>query len=187
MKFLQRLRSNSYGLSLVEVLLSVSLMSFITLSVMGYFIQSVESSAEDSRRIVAIKLAKLKANEIRSLLAGEHTAIGELPNLRIRHQDLMYNLTDELEPFREIGLTNVLAPEIGINKVDYHYIFDFVPVNQAKYAETFQSFTQGTSPFQAKDYIMKLRVTVFWGQKPDTTVPIKKKSTFVDTYVVFWR
>jgi hypothetical protein len=187
MIFLQRLRTNSYGLSLVEVLLSVSLMSFITLTVMGYFIQSVESSAEDSRRIVAIKLAKLKANEIRTLLASEHLTVGELPKMRIRHQDVLNNFSDQFTPFRSIGLTDVLAPEIGINKIDYHYIFDFVPVNQPRYAETFQSFTQGSSPYAPKDYLIKLRITVFWGQKPDTSVPTKKKSTYVDSYVVFWR
>ena len=63
--------NNQVGLSLVEVLLSVSIMSFVSLTVMGYFIQSVESSSEDSRRIVAIKLANMKVEQIRETLKDE--------------------------------------------------------------------------------------------------------------------
>jgi hypothetical protein len=187
---------NQAGLSLVEVLLSVSIMSFVTLTIMGYFIQSVESSAEDSRRIVAIKLANMKVEQLREALKDDGLTFRKLSIMTplfagvrsMRIHENHFNspvLSEDMQLLAPLELKTLLSPEKAVNGVNYHYILDLQADEQTEYADAFKGFTQGSSVNQPLDFLLKFRLTVYWGSEGAVAEPSKKMSTYLDSYLVF--
>ncbi len=190
--------TNQAGLSLVEVLLSVSIMSFVSLTIMGYFIQSVESSAEDSRRIVAIKLANMKVEQLREALADDGSTFSKLSMMTplfsgertLRLTENRFNspvLNADLQLLEPLSINTLLRPEKSVNGVNYHYIFELQANEQTGYADAFKGFTQGTSSNKPMDFLLKFRLTVYWGSEDTIAEPTKKMSTYLDSYLVFGR
>jgi type II secretory pathway pseudopilin PulG len=190
--------NNQVGLSLVEVLLSVSIMSFVSLTVMGYFIQSVESSSEDSRRIVAIKLANMKVEQIRETLKDESYVFSKLSVMNplysgersIRITETRLNapvLSPDLQQLESIPFDSILLTEKNVNGVDYRYILDLYADEQKQFSDSFSRFTQGDSSNSPLDYLLKFRLTVYWGDDEMMTTPSKKMSTYLDSYIMFGR
>jgi Tfp pilus assembly protein PilV len=188
---------NESGLSLVEVLVSVSIMSFISLTIMGYFIQSVEYSAEDSRRMVAIKLAKQKIEQLQSNWADDIDAFKKLsimnPLLDSKRTVLVSpkllasgSRDENLRWIAETNAADLLKSERQINNVDYHFMIELSADTQSQYKQTFNRLTQGRSLQLPNDYLIKMRVIVYWGDEKDERPP-QQMSTYLDSYVIFER
>jgi prepilin-type N-terminal cleavage/methylation domain-containing protein len=197
------LKNNQRGFSLVEVLLSVSILAFISLSVMGYFIQSVESSTEDSRRIVAIKLAKKKVEQIRNAWENEYLELSKLsifapislentPNsIKLTNQlfsKVDSNSNSDIAILRQVAGQIITSPDLQINEVDYRYVIELSNAQQNAFSENYNRLTQGSAVITPKEYLMKFRVTVYWGDEQDDATNISaKRSTYLDSYLVFRR
>jgi type II secretory pathway pseudopilin PulG len=200
---MKALKNNQRGLSLVEVLLSVSILAFISLSVMGYFIQSVESSTEDSRRIVAIKLAKKKVEQIRNAWENEYLELSKLsifapislentPNsIKLTNQlfsKVDSNSNSDIAILRQVAGQIITSPDLQINEVDYRYVIELSNAQQNAFSENYNRLTQGSAVITPKEYLMKFRVTVYWGDEQDDATNISaKRSTYLDSYLVFRR
>mgnify|MGYP001241989999 CR=1 FL=1 len=61
---MRRLRGES-GLTLVEILIAVTIMSVVTVTMAAYILSAMERSAEQNRRTIAVHLARYKAAELR--------------------------------------------------------------------------------------------------------------------------
>lgn len=187
------------GVSLVEVLVSVTILSFVSLTIMGYFIQSVESSSEDSRRIVAIKLAKEKVEQLRVQLRDDAQTMNRLSifdPLQAEESILRVSVNDVQSPspendrsiLNQLEILRTIRSETNINGVEYHFLVDFYPDQQPQFAGQFERFTQGTAVNTAGGYLCKFRLTVYWGVAAGDIDQIsKRKSVFLDSYVVFRR
>jgi len=193
-----QLLQNQKGLSLVEVLLSVVILSFISLSIMGYFVQSVESSTEDSRRIVAIKLADQTVKQIRNYLADKKNELKDLSVFNSSDSEKSIFVSEkmmtessfgaDLEILKGINFSSVIHSDKNINGIDYHYMVEFLPGVQSAFSDSYQSFTVGDATTSANLSLLKFRVIVFWGVPENTKPPLsEKKSISLDSYVVFRR
>lgn len=59
------MHSDERGMTLIEILIAVAVMSVISVSIMGVFTAAAERSAEQNRRLIAASLARQKIAELR--------------------------------------------------------------------------------------------------------------------------
>jgi type II secretory pathway pseudopilin PulG len=166
-----RLRSwleDQRGLSLIEILGAVTIMSIISVTLMGYFITGLNKSEEQSRRIIAVNLARLKAAEIRQYLKPNSSYtnfIGPIPS-------------NAVNTFNTV-IGHIRLDPKQVNGTTYQYLVSLdsriTQVRNAQLDNQFQSLL--STPDQ---YLIPMSITVFWGN--DST--LRAKSTAIETYVV---
>ncbi|KRE93066.1 hypothetical protein ASG89_06020 [Paenibacillus sp. Soil766] len=167
---LKQVKPNEDGLSLVEILIAVTIMSIISITLMGYFTSAVDKSAQESRKIIGANLARLKAAELRdSFKSGYDDAIvsqltsspkfaGDLSN---NHSDLMKG---RLNPTEINGTTYRYLVELGKSYVRW----------------------EAADPFRndSDKYLAQMYVTVYWSGQESMEQPSAKLSTTLDTYLI---
>lgn len=162
------------GFSLVEVLGAVTIISIISVTMMSYFIAGLNQSADESRRIIAANLARMKAAEIKESLAPY--AAYE-PFARVLSPGVNRFVSDAELP---AGYRNrmLLEPD-QINGSSYRYILTFNSTvdTRGKQLDDLMSFSPPS------EYLRGMSITVSWDNQ-SVPVPLPAKSTTIDTYLV---
>ncbi|MBO9609395.1 MAG: hypothetical protein J7639_25805 [Paenibacillaceae bacterium] len=180
MRIFQRWRrwlADQQGISLIEILGAVTILSIISVTLMGYFVSGMEKSADASRRNIAANLARLKVAEIRE---EYHT------------RSAFDQFVDSFAPGTETGTEtyrnddalplalkgkNLLTP-VAINGTEYRFTLTVQPTARIGALE---DFTSNDSPGGMGNLLFPLSVTVDWD---DTETPHAAKQTTIDTYLV---
>ena len=166
---------DQHGLSLIEILIAVTIMSIISVTIMGYFVTAMDRSADENRRIIAANLARLKTGELREM--GKKSDFpASVAAGQSNYQSLLDELTavseriySEAAPFPGPHGT-LLDPTEVINGTVYSYkaVLDKV-------------YRPGTDASIA-NYLLRLRVTVYWQEGAATLT--STNSTTIESYLV---
>lgn len=159
------------GVSLVEILIGVTIMAIISVTLMGHFTSAMDKSAEESRRIIAANLARLKAAELR-----DHFKEGYEASVKAVLADSPKYSGDLAEPADSLLMQNLLNSTV-INGTTYRFM-----VQLSDSAPRWSS----TDPFQmdSDQYLAQMLVTVYWTGEDSLDPPPPKSSTTLDTYIV---
>lgn len=167
----EQMKRNEDGLSLVEILIAVTIMAIISVTLMGYFTSAMDKSAEESRRIIAANLARLKAAELR-----DHFKNGYEESVKTVLADSPKYSGNLAEPSGSLLMKDLLDSTV-INGTTYHYMVE-LDDSSSRWADT--------DPFQmdSDKYLAQMLVTVYWSGEESLNVPPAKSSTTLDTYIV---
>ena len=137
------------GMTLVEILGAVTIMSIITVFLMGYLVSAIENSSEQNRRLIAANLARQKVAEVRKVFADGTQFTQLLAVFQARSTDnIAYGGNDMFLPLS-------LQPET-INDTRYQYVVEFDISNSGQRARLHEAIAA------AQEFIVPIRVTVFW-------------------------
>jgi prepilin-type N-terminal cleavage/methylation domain-containing protein len=191
-------KQDEQGMTLVEILIAVSIMSIISVTIMGYFVSAIEKSADQSRRVIAANLARMKMAEIRQVFRDDlpngdspygvlEQVLTNAPNNKVVYAnddsiksefttfypDFVNHPFFKFKDSRVIGGQTIISNEI--NGTYYRYLvgFDLVPGTNVSNA----------IGANVKDYLIALNVTVYW-MASETNAPSGKYSTAFQSYVV---
>ncbi|WP_135553321.1 type IV pilus modification PilV family protein [Paenibacillus cymbidii] len=157
------------GISLIEILGAVTILSITSVTLMGYFISGMEKSADASRRNIAANLARLKAAEIRDLARSSSNlnlfAVAFADGESYRSGDSLPIPYDFLQ-------------EAKINGTTYRYMFTRHSLESRMnkldpFADTRYAIDQYLEPFT---------IAVTWDEKVDN--PRSAKMTSLDSYLI---
>lgn len=168
------------GLTLVEILIAVTIMSIISVSIMGYFVTSVQRSADESRRIIAANLARLKAAEMRDM-ARSNDVNGTDTNYSLLLGAMSGSTAWELSEGSPLPSAfqarypNVLNPD-SINGTTYTYRITLYKEGPRR------ATLNGQMSGRADRYVARMSVHVAWrtGSGADSSAG----STTLDTYLI---
>ncbi|WP_127587852.1 type IV pilus modification PilV family protein [Paenibacillus koleovorans] len=170
MSRLERFRKqfdNEDGISLVEILIGVTIMAIISTILMGNFTSAMDKSAEESRRIIAANLGRLKVAELRDHFkeAYEEPMGGET-----RYSGSL------ADPSDSAIMEGLLEPTV-VNGTTYRYL---VRLNDSHHR------WEATDAFKtdSNQYLAQMLVTVYWSGEESLETPPAKSSTTLDTYLV---
>lgn len=167
-----RLTSNEDGLSLVEILIAVTIMAILSVTLMGYFTSAMDKSAEESRRIIAANLARLKAAELRDhYKSGYDESVAAV----IASTSAPKYSGNSSQPGGSDLLNNRLNATV-INGTTYRYLVELD--NSSSRWDATDSFRD-----RSDQYLAKMLVTVYWSNEESFSPPAKS-STTLDTYIV---
>lgn len=178
--FIRPIIENEQGITLVEILLAVTIMSIISVTMMGYFVSATEKSADQSRRVIGANLARLKAAEIREIFRGAaddpasnysklwNEVSGGNPIVIANDSQIPASLQSLHHPQNAQKVFSV-APTSSINGTVYRYLLEFSPAEDI-----------GSN--EVKAYLVKMKVTVYW-TADETTTPSARSSVAFDSYV----
>ncbi|MFD2672552.1 type IV pilus modification PilV family protein [Marinicrinis sediminis] len=160
-KRLARLNQNEQGMTLIEILVAVTIMSIVSVWIAGYFVSAMEKSADQSREGIAANLAKMKLGQIRDQLGlkGPYTVLqGELSG--VAGGVLKWEEPDDLPA----SLSSIIDIQpVALNETTYHYQVD---IGQDARMQTLQTGLDSlTDPYGIDDYMMPIQVTVKWDKK----------------------
>jgi prepilin-type N-terminal cleavage/methylation domain-containing protein len=161
---------NEDGLSLVEILIAVTIMSIISVTLMGYFTSAVDKSAQESRKIIGANLARLKAAELRDYFKTRYDdTIGIVLASNPKFSGNLSSSGSRL-------MNNRLDATV-INGTTYRYL---VELGQSS------PRWESSDPFRndSNEYLAQMLVTVYWAGVESTAAPSAKSSTTLDTYIV---
>jgi type II secretory pathway pseudopilin PulG len=162
------------GLSLIEILGAVTIISIISITMMGYFIAGLNKSADESRRIIAANLARLKAAEIREILKTstgyKRFAQALAPGVNTFKKDT--ELPDDYRNLQLLEMDN-------INGSIYRFIVS-IRKDSGVRSSQMAGLMNSSSP---SDYLLDMSITVYWDNRTDS-MPLPTKSTTIDTYLV---
>lgn len=155
---LRALAKDERGLSLVEILIAVTMMSIVCVALAGYFISALEKSAEESRRVIATHLARYKTVEIRELF-HDPARFDDLRNALRASPTIVWTTAAP-------GMLAGHLDDTSINGTSY------------RYEVTFRDDGRDTA-------MVRVQVRVLWSNAdppPPSAVPAF--STFVESFVV---
>ncbi|MGG1515064.1 type II secretion system protein [Paenibacillus oryzisoli] len=158
------------GMSLVEILIAVTIMSIISVTLMGYFTSAVDKSAQESRKIIGANLARLKAAELRDAFkSGYDDQIANLLSLQPKFTGNQSSMGSAL-------MQGHLEATV-INGTTYHYLVELEP-SSARW--------EAADPFRTESdsYMAQMLLTVYWTDQESLTAPPLKLSTTLDTYLI---
>jgi type II secretory pathway pseudopilin PulG len=156
----------------VEILAAVTIMSVISVTLMGYFVSAMNKSTEQNKRIIGANLARQKAAEVRELYRTNSA----------RYQTLMTSFTPsdhvrEYDENNDAQLTNAgfLAP-MEINGTKYRFKVQVDNDN----ARRSQLSLLTSAPGKVDRYVLSLHVSVYWGAEAS----MEAQKTSLESYVV---
>lgn len=173
-----KMHDDQRGLTLVEILAALVIIAIISVTFMSYFVSALEKSADESRRIIAANLARLKAAEIRHALKPKaefdklYAGLGTLSGKLRVNEDLPADFQDK-------GWLNTAE----INGTVYKYILELdsdLPAGSQPRRDVLENLID-TSPAQ---YLIRMTVTVSWGGSDPEVESRNVNSTQIDTYIV---
>lgn len=181
------------GISLVEILIAVTIMSLITVFIMSYFVQAMEKSADQSRRVIAANLARMKAAELRHVF-GEKAPFGNLKSaLKNGLQTVKSNadIPDTLSHLIDSSSDSSGGGGEGKISFDawdhpdnttYRYLISFT--NVSRVTEVINAIPDSAGKWD--DYVIPVKVTVYWtaSEVSEGQLPSSKLSVGYDTYIV---
>jgi len=163
--------TNEQGLSLIEILIAVTIMSIICVAMMGYFTTAVDKSAEESRRIIAANLGRLKIAELRHYFKDDYPAVestvAKFPTIQFTG-----NNSNVASPLMMGRLDRTV-----VNGTTYRYLVELDSLSPRMGQLT------STNLLGADQYLVSMQVTVYWSGV-ETFEPSAKSSTTLDTYIV---
>jgi prepilin-type N-terminal cleavage/methylation domain-containing protein len=197
---------NEQGLSLVEVLIAVTIMSVISVSIMSYFVSAAEKSSDQSRRVIAANFARLKAAEVRKFFADPDitvpsasgvplyvpfaataggrklvvTSNAVFANLDSAFRDLFTNL-DAASPYKHL-----FDAEPELNGTVYRYRVEFDDTADTAHDELAVDMGSPSAPGIPVNFLIKTTITVYWtaSDVQPAEKPASKFSTSVVTYIL---
>lgn len=163
------------GFTLVEVLAALTIMAVISVTIIGYFVSAMDRSTEESRRVIAINLARLKAAELREWAKQEKSG-------QTNYRTLRNSLVSDRQVFGENDPpfdTDGLLAAANILGTTYRFeVTLFRDEGQGSHTE----WLDGAMGGQADQYLMRMIVKVYWGET--ASGPSPAQSTILDTYLV---
>lgn len=170
----KHLLSNERGLSLIEIVMAVTIMSVISVTMMGYFVHAMERSTDEKRRMIAANLARLKTAEIREMarksdMAAPQTNYQVLLSSLAAASERTYSKDAPLPaPYQHL-----LDQEI-INGTTYTF--------EVKLDKAFRTELAVRMGGHADAYLLRLQVIVSWqdGSMPHTAA----NAAFIDAYIM---
>ncbi len=160
------------GFTLVEVLAALTIMAVISVTIIGYFVSAMDRSTEESRRVIAINLARLKAAELRDWAKQESSGQTHYKGLRNLSQTVF---RENDPPFDQNGLLTATH----ISGTTYHYEVTLFPDEGAGSHTEWLDSIMGD---QADKFLMRMIVKVYW--RETTAGPSSAQSVTLDTYLV---
>ncbi|RAV03500.1 type II secretion system protein [Paenibacillus sp. YN15] len=157
------------GISLVEILAAVTIMSIISVTLIGYFVSAMNKSSEQNKRIIAANLARQKAAEIREEYRMDSVKYQLL-------QDSFTPLTHMLE-FNQTNDDQLVDLEgMEINGTRYH--FEVQVDNDNSRRSEMASVTAAAD--RVDTYVLNMRISVYWG----TDASNEAQKTSMESYIV---
>ncbi|WP_438448256.1 type IV pilus modification PilV family protein [Gorillibacterium sp. sgz5001074] len=181
-----RLIRDERGISLVEILIAVTIMAFITATLMGYFMSAMEKSADQSRRVIAANLARLKVAEIRKVFqeSTKYELLEPFLNANTHYVKLTSNSVSGL--MSSAGVAPLfgpnyidLSPTPAINGTVYHYNLEIDDKDEGRNLSMEDQMVPSTD---LTDYLISMKVTVYW-TAAETATPSGAMSTFLESYI----
>mgnify|MGYP000849489862 CR=1 FL=1 len=168
---------NERGFTLVEVLASLTIMALISVTLIGYFVAAMDRSAEESRRLIAINLARLKAAEIRDKAKQIEGGSTWYQQLRGQLQEMPETFTENQPgPFQN---TDLLKP-VQISGTTYRYEVTLYKGDHATGSHT--QWLDDVMQKQSDQYLMRMIVRVSWDD--NVTNPSPGKTVVLDTSLI---
>lgn len=162
------------GFTLVEVLAALTIMAVISVTIIGYFVSAMDRSTEESRRVIAANLARLKAAELREWAKQESAGQTNYQTLRnVADQQMVF--TENVPPFNSNGL---LAPADILGTTYRYEVTLFRDEGQGSHTEWLDAAMGG----EADRYLMRMFVKVYWEET--SSGPSPAHSMILDTYLV---
>jgi len=164
------------GFTLVEVLGALTVMAVISVTIMAYFISAVDRSAEESRRVIAANLARLKAAELRSWAKQEdagQTRYQALRNLPGFGAERVFTADDP--PFDANGLLDA----VELSGTTYRYE---ITLRRDEGAGSHTEWLSGVMGGDSDRYLMRMIIRVYW--KETASGPSPAHSVMLDAYLV---
>jgi prepilin-type N-terminal cleavage/methylation domain-containing protein len=162
------------GISLIEILAAVTIISIISVTMMGYLIAGLNKSADESRRIIAANLARLKAAEIKESLKTStdygRFALALKPGLNTFNKDTELPVEYRNQQPLEVDI---------INGSTYRFILSIRKDPGVRSGQ----LAAMMSPSSPDDYLLDMSITVYWDNSAGS-IPHPAKSTTIDTYLV---
>lgn len=190
-------RTNEQGFTLVEILLSVTLLAVVSISLTGYFTTAMDRSMDNTRRVTAANLARMKAEEIKAAferpLSGESLYRNKYEQLETEmEENVQYQIDDRLASGGGpvYGLFDrLLAPfepvedeeQIG-DKTVYRFKVSVGSLS-ADRPEQLRNANAALFSFRPQAKLIRLTVTVYWTAGRDGGVS-PPRSFELDTYLV---
>ncbi len=171
----KRIANNEDGISLVEILIAVTIMALISVTLMGQFTSAMDKSAEESRRIIAANLARLKAAELRNLFKAQDQF--EVLKTKVSSAPHYYKYPGGTDPVSDLIGNKLISTDI--NGTTYQYRVEFDNTSDGNRKQDMDSQLTNTEEFLAR-----MLVTVYWaGDATSESLP-PRTSTTLDTYIV---
>ncbi|HEY8528438.1 MAG TPA: type II secretion system protein [Paenibacillaceae bacterium] len=167
---------NERGFTLVEVLASLTIMALISVTLIGYFVAAIDRSAEESRRVIAINLARLKAAELRDM-AKQTTQDGSTWYRKLREA-----LPEAPKIFTQDdpGLFGPLLDSVEILGTTYRYQVTLYRDEGEPGSHT--EWLDGVMGENADKYLMRMILRVSWDDA--ASAPSPGKSVVLDTSLI---
>ena len=159
------------GLTLIEILGALTIMSIITVLLLGNLISSMETSADQNRRLIAINLARQKIAEIREIYEKD----SKFDELRAEFDNLG---TELIRLFEGNTLESLSLEPEEINDTFYKYVVELDLEDNQHKAKLDQAIGDSTS------YLIPMRVMVFWTHTADGGSAGSRNSVTIPSYVV---
>lgn len=174
MKFMpnrKRITEDERGLTLIEILGALTIMSIITVLLLGNLISSMETSADQSRRLIAMNLARLKIAEIRETYE-EGAKFDEL------RAEFSTRGTELIRLDANNTLQDLDLDDEEINNTYYKYEVELDIRTNPQKTKLDQVIGDSSS------YLIPMRVTVFWGYTQEGGSTESRYSVTIPSYVV---
>jgi len=172
------------GVTLVEVLAAVTILAVISVTIIGYFIAAMEKSADESRRIIASNLARLKTAELRQMVKQTDLDPSGQSNFKLMRALVnppgsSVRLTEQNflgGPFAVYGA--MLEPTV-INGTAYHYT---VLLNSEGSSAARSDVLTGRMDGDSGKYLVPITVQVSWDSAA-ADPPRRGKMTMLNAYL----
>ena len=170
---------------LVEILIAVTIMSLISVTMMSYYVSALEKSADESRRIIAVNLARSKLSELKGAFRGiQYQALMTYLASTPQHEPEVWKLK-AAEMTLHFGSKVALGVQ-NINTTDYRFL---VTVDNRRIDAAGLVLRKGKLnelldvPDVSKKYLTKMTVTVYWSQGESESPPARY-STMLESYLL---
>lgn len=156
----------------MEILVAVTIMSIISVTLMGYFVSAMNKSTEQNKRIIGANLARQKAAEIRELY---RTNSAQYQTLLAAFSGSDHSREYDEANDNELISTGFLAP-MEINGTQYRFKVQLDNDNSRRS----QLSLMTSAPGQVDRYILNLLIAVYWGADASG----ENQKTSLESYVV---
>jgi type II secretory pathway pseudopilin PulG len=177
------------GFSLVDVLAAVTIISIISITMLGYFTAAMERSGDQNKQVIAANLARAKLAELREVIQGSaftdlYNGILAEPSHTLRvTPNALSGLSSELRAIFALPAGNRLEPTV-VNGTSYRYVvcFDWSTDRMTELSDEGELLSTPTIPGIAAELI-PVQVTAYWSEGENETPP-ESYSIRLNGYVV---
>jgi type II secretory pathway pseudopilin PulG len=189
MRISKKLVHGEQGFSLIDVLAAVTIISIISITVLGYFTAAMERSGDQNKQVIAANLARAKLAELREAIQGPafialyNGMLAEAGHkLRLTPSSLG-GLSSDLASVFSLPAGHRLEPTV-VNGTSYQYVIDF-DWSEERMTELANEggFTSTPVLPGIVHELIPVQVTAYWSEGENETPP-ESYSIKLDGYVV---